>query len=329
MVKSTADVAAAAAGMLGQRLKTNQTSARRPADQPGLRRDRLEDRPRAVPQPAAQPRHGPRGVRRLGRRRHGHRGSRGQDAREDHPRGDPPGHGHPGLAVPHAGVRAGPQGQADRAVRADRARPVQALHGLRREPGRGQSADRQRRRRRASRSTARSASTTTRCSASRRWSRCATPRRKTRWSGSRAKRDLNYVSLDGNIACMVNGAGLAMATMDLIKLHGGEPANFLDVGGGATRERVTEAFKLILYEPEGQGDPRQHLRRHRSLRHDRRRRHRRRERRRPATCRSSCASKAPTRRRAASCSPRAGCDLIVATDLTDAAKKVVAAAARK
>ena len=61
-----------------------------------------------------------------------------------------------------------------------------------------------------------------------------------------AEHDLNYVSLDGDIACMVNGAGLAMATMDLIKLHGGEPANFLDVGGGATSERVTEAFKLIL-----------------------------------------------------------------------------------
>ncbi|MGY8815797.1 MAG: ADP-forming succinate--CoA ligase subunit beta [Gammaproteobacteria bacterium] len=62
-----------------------------------------------------------------------------------------------------------------------------------------------------------------------------------------AKRfDLNYVALDGNIACMVNGAGLAMATMDIIKLHGGEPANFLDVGGGATKERVAEAFKLIL-----------------------------------------------------------------------------------
>jgi succinyl-CoA synthetase beta subunit len=58
--------------------------------------------------------------------------------------------------------------------------------------------------------------------------------------------DLNYVSLDGNIACMVNGAGLAMATMDLIKLHGGEPANFLDVGGGATAQRVTEAFNIIL-----------------------------------------------------------------------------------
>jgi succinyl-CoA synthetase beta subunit len=61
-----------------------------------------------------------------------------------------------------------------------------------------------------------------------------------------AAHGLNYVSLDGDIACMVNGAGLAMATMDLIKLHGGAPANFLDVGGGATSERVTEAFKLIL-----------------------------------------------------------------------------------
>jgi succinyl-CoA synthetase beta subunit len=61
-----------------------------------------------------------------------------------------------------------------------------------------------------------------------------------------SQHDLNYVSLDGDIACMVNGAGLAMATMDLIKLHGGSPANFLDVGGGATAERVTVAFKLIL-----------------------------------------------------------------------------------
>jgi succinyl-CoA synthetase beta subunit len=60
------------------------------------------------------------------------------------------------------------------------------------------------------------------------------------------KWDLNYIALEGNIACMVNGAGLAMATMDLIKLHGGYPANFLDVGGGATKERVTEAFKLIV-----------------------------------------------------------------------------------
>lgn len=61
-----------------------------------------------------------------------------------------------------------------------------------------------------------------------------------------AKWELNYVALDGSIGCMVNGAGLAMGTMDIIKLHGGEPANFLDVGGGATKERVTEAFKIIL-----------------------------------------------------------------------------------
>jgi succinyl-CoA synthetase beta subunit len=58
--------------------------------------------------------------------------------------------------------------------------------------------------------------------------------------------DLNYIALEGNIGCMVNGAGLAMATMDIIKLHGGQPANFLDVGGGATKERVAEAFKIIL-----------------------------------------------------------------------------------
>jgi len=61
-----------------------------------------------------------------------------------------------------------------------------------------------------------------------------------------AQWDLNYVALDGSIGCMVNGAGLAMGTMDIVKLHGGAPANFLDVGGGATKERVTEAFKIIL-----------------------------------------------------------------------------------
>jgi succinyl-CoA synthetase beta subunit len=64
--------------------------------------------------------------------------------------------------------------------------------------------------------------------------------------------DLNYISLDGSIGCMVNGAGLAMATMDLVKLHGGEPANFLDVGGGTTAERVAEAFKLILSDEKVQ-----------------------------------------------------------------------------
>ena len=68
-----------------------------------------------------------------------------------------------------------------------------------------------------------------------------------------SKHDLNYIKLDGNIGCMVNGAGLAMATMDIIKLYGGSPANFLDVGGGATRERVTTAFKLILSDPNVEG----------------------------------------------------------------------------
>lgn len=65
--------------------------------------------------------------------------------------------------------------------------------------------------------------------------------------------ELNYIPLDGDIGCMVNGAGLAMATMDLIKLHGGNPANFLDVGGGATKERVTEAFKIILSDEKVKG----------------------------------------------------------------------------
>ncbi|MFO1152134.1 MAG: ADP-forming succinate--CoA ligase subunit beta [Rhodospirillales bacterium] len=68
-----------------------------------------------------------------------------------------------------------------------------------------------------------------------------------------ARHDLNYIKLDGNIGCMVNGAGLAMSTMDIIKLYGGSPANFLDVGGGATKDRVTEAFKIILRDPNVEG----------------------------------------------------------------------------
>jgi succinyl-CoA synthetase beta subunit len=68
-----------------------------------------------------------------------------------------------------------------------------------------------------------------------------------------SKHELSYVKLDGTIGCMVNGAGLAMATMDIIKLYGAEPANFLDVGGGATKERVTEAFKIILSDPNVTG----------------------------------------------------------------------------
>jgi len=68
-----------------------------------------------------------------------------------------------------------------------------------------------------------------------------------------SKYDLNYVTLDGTIGCMVNGAGLAMATMDIIKLYGEEPANFLDVGGGASKEKVTAAFKIIVSDPHVKG----------------------------------------------------------------------------
>ena len=88
---------------------------------------------------------------------------------------------------------------------------------------------------------------------------------------------LSYINLDGNIGCLVNGAGLAMATMDIIKLHGGEPANFLDVGGSASEEAVTEAFRIILADDGVKGDPRQHLRRHRQMRHHRQRDRRRRQ----------------------------------------------------
>jgi succinyl-CoA synthetase beta subunit len=68
-----------------------------------------------------------------------------------------------------------------------------------------------------------------------------------------SKHDLNYIALDGTIGCMVNGAGLAMATMDIIKLYGESPANFLDVGGGASKDRVTEAFKIITSDPNVKG----------------------------------------------------------------------------
>jgi succinyl-CoA synthetase beta subunit len=139
--------------------------------------------------------------------------------------------------------------------------------------------------------------------------------------------DLNYVSLDGDIACMVNGAGLAMATMDVIQLHGGSPANFLDVGGGATRERVTTAFKLILGNPrvkailvnifggivrcdmiaEGVIGAARDLGLHL-----------------PVVVRIE-GTNAPQGRKLLE---ESGLDLIAATDLTEAAQKVVAAAAR-
>ena len=89
-----------------------------------------------------------------------------------------------------------------------------------------------------------------------------------------SKFDLAYISLDGNIGCLVNGAGLAMATMDTIKLFGGEPANFLDVGGGATPRRSPKPSRSCS-RTQGQGHPGQHLRRHHEVRHHRHRRHHR------------------------------------------------------
>ncbi len=91
------------------------------------------------------------------------------------------------------------------------------------------------------------------------------------------KFDLNYIALDGNIGCMVNGAGLAMATMDIIKLYGGEPANFLDVGGGATAGEGDRGVQDHPRRPQHQSGARQHLRRHHEVRHHRRGRRGRRQ----------------------------------------------------
>ena len=94
---------------------------------------------------------------------------------------------------------------------------------------------------------------TTRSTARRTSWRCATRPRRIPKELAASKFDLNYIALDGEIGCMVNGAGLAMATMDIIKLYGAQPANFLDVGGGATKEKVTEAFKIITSDPQVKG----------------------------------------------------------------------------
>ena len=81
-----------------------------------------------------------------------------------------------------------------------------------------------------------------------------------------SKFSLNYIRLDGTIGCMVNGAGLAMATMDIIKLAGGEPANFLDVGGGANAEQIKNAFRILMADKNVKARADQHLRRHPALR---------------------------------------------------------------
>jgi len=97
--------------------------------------------------------------------------------------------------------------------------------------------------------TARSTSTTTRCSGTRTCRSCATWPRKDPLEVQASKFNLNYIKLDGNIACMVNGAGLAMATMDIISYAGGSPANFLDVGGSASQEQIENAFEILLSDP--------------------------------------------------------------------------------
>ena len=111
------------------------------------------------------------------------------------------------------------------------------------------------------------------------------------------RHNLNYIKLDGNVGCMVNGAGLAMGTMDLIKLAGGEPANFLDVGGTASPQTVEAGFRIIPLGPEREGDPRQHLRGDRPVRPRWRRASSRRPRRSTSRSRSSSASRGRTRRR--------------------------------
>ena len=96
-------------------------------------------------------------------------------------------------------------------------------------------------------------STTTRCTAIPKWRALRDETEEDAKEIEASKYDLNYVTLDGTIGCMVNGAGLAMATMDIIKLYGMEPANFLDVGGGASKEKVAAAFKIITADPNVKG----------------------------------------------------------------------------
>jgi succinyl-CoA synthetase beta subunit len=139
-----------------------------------------------------------------------------------------------------------------------------------------------------------------------------------------SKYDLAYVALDGDIGCMVNGAGLAMATMDIIKLYGKEPANFLDVGGGATKRKGDRSLQDHHRRPQCEGHSGQHLRRHHALRCDRRRRDRGGERGRPA----GAACRAPGRhqgRRGQGSSTSSGLNVIAADDLDDAAQKIVKA----
>jgi succinyl-CoA synthetase beta subunit len=135
-----------------------------------------------------------------------------------------------------------------------------------------------------------------------------------------SKYDLAYIALDGTIGCMVNGAGLAMATMDIIKLYGESPANFLDVGGGATKEKVTAAFKIITSDPNVEGHPGQHLRRHHEMRRHRRRRCRRGEGSRPQSA-AGCPPRRHQCRGRQEDHQRIGLNVLPADDLDDAARR--------
>ena len=209
---------------------------------------------------------------RLDRGRHGHRGGRGASTPGEDPQA------WPSTRPPASSRSTAARSPSRSASTASRSAAcvkfmlgtLQGVHRARRLAGRDQPAGRHRRRRRhrARRQDELRRQRALPPPGHRR--RCATSTRRIRRELEAAKHDLNYIKLDGNIGCMVNGAGLAMATMDIIKLYGGEPANFLDVGGGATKERVTAAFKIILSRPERRRHPGQHLRRHHALRRDRR-----------------------------------------------------------
>src|SRR6185369_7634734 len=186
----------------------------------------------------------------LERRRHGHRAGRARHAGEDRPRLHRPALGPRRRSRARARARNGhPEGDAvagDRRLQA----PLRVLHGDRRVACRDQPADpRRRQERRPAGIKALDAKFNFDSNAIYRHPEIAAYRDLDEEDPAEiqaSKFDLAYIQLDGNIGCLVNGAGLAMATMDTIKLFGGEPANFLDVGGGASAEKVTEAFKIML-----------------------------------------------------------------------------------
>jgi succinyl-CoA synthetase beta subunit len=250
LAKSVEEVEAFAKEMLGNTLVTVQTGSRQ-AGEPPLRDRWRGHRQRILPVDGRRSRHRPRRHDRLDRRRHGHRGSRPFDPEKiatitiDPAQGFMP---HHGRAVGYAEADGRPQ----QAGREDRAAALQRLHGAglrhaRNQPAGGNQGRQPARPRHQDE---------LRSNALYRHPDVVALRDETEEDPAEieaSKYDLAYIKLDGNIGCMVNGAGLAMATMDIIKLNGEFPANFLDVGGGATTEKVTAAFKIILRDPAVKG----------------------------------------------------------------------------